>query len=338
MPGELRDLPFALTLGAFTFVLVVMWGGPFVDILHRMRWGKNILPELTHAHQAKAGTPTSGGIIIVIPALILTFGLNVVGLVREGLTGQSILIPLFVMFGFGVLGFYDDYEGIRGGFLTGKGISARTKFSIQLLMTGVVVGVMSFGETQYANTMFFPLIPTDIALPRLFWIPMAMFIIVGTSNAVNFTDGMDGLAGIIVATAFASYGIIAFLQGQSFLAQFCFILVGACFGFLWYNAHPAQMFMGDVGSLALGAALGTVALMTGQWVLLPLIAIIPVAEVLSVSLQVGYFKATGGQRVFRKAPLHHHFEEGDWSETQVVQRFWLVAILSAMIGIALVLL
>ena len=338
MPGELRDLPFALTLGGFTFLLVVMWGGPFVEILRRLRWGKNILPELIHAHQAKAGTPTSGGIIILIPALILTFGLNLVGLVREGLTGQSILIPLFVLFGFGLLGFFDDYEGIRGGVLTGKGISARVKFTIQLILAGSVVGVMSFGETQYANSMFFPLIPTEIALPRLFWFPLAMFIIVGTSNAVNFTDGMDGLAGIIVATAFASYGIIAFLQGQSFLVQFCFILVGACFGFLWFNAHPAQMFMGDVGSLALGAALGTVALMTGQWVLLPLIAIIPVAEVLSVSLQVGYFKLTGGQRIFRKAPLHHHFEEGDWSETQVVQRFWLVAILSAMVGIALVLL
>ncbi|MFP4321407.1 MAG: phospho-N-acetylmuramoyl-pentapeptide-transferase, partial [Anaerolineales bacterium] len=122
-----------------------------------------------------------------------------------------------------------------------------------------------------------------------------------------------------------------------FLVQFCFIMVGACFGFLWFNAKPAQMFMGDVGSLSLGAALGTVSLMTGQWIVLPLIAIIPVAEVLSVIIQVTYYKWSGGMRIFRKAPLHHHFEEGDWSETQVVQRFWLVAILSAMVGIALVL-
>jgi phospho-N-acetylmuramoyl-pentapeptide-transferase len=161
---------------------------------------------------------------------------------------------------------------------------------------------------------------------------------VAISNAVNLTDGMDGLAGIITATAFAAYGIIAALQEQSFIVQFCFIMVGACFGFLWFNAHPAQMFMGDVGSLSLGAALGTVALMTGQWLMLPIIAIIPTAEALSVVMQVSYFKMTGGQRIFRKSPLHHHFEEGDWSETQVVQRFWLVGILSAMIGVALVLL
>ncbi|HLA44006.1 MAG TPA: phospho-N-acetylmuramoyl-pentapeptide-transferase, partial [Aggregatilineales bacterium] len=184
----------------------------------------------------------------------------------------------------------------------------------------------------------FPMIPVEIEIARWIWIPIAILIIVGFSNAVNLTDGMDGLAGIIVATAFAAYGIIASLQGQSFLVQFCFIVVGACFGFLWYNAHPAQMFMGDVGSLSLGAALGTVALMTGQWTLLPLIAVIPVAEALSVVIQVTYFKYSDGHRVFRMAPLHHHFEKGNWSETQVVQRFWLVAILTAMVGIALVLL
>jgi phospho-N-acetylmuramoyl-pentapeptide-transferase len=158
------------------------------------------------------------------------------------------------------------------------------------------------------------------------------------SNAVNLSDGLDGLAGIIVATAFAAYGIIAALQGQSFLVQFAFIVVGACFGFLWYNAKPAQMFMGDVGSLSLGAALGVLALMTGQWLLLPFLAIIPVTTSLSVMIQVSYFKYSGGQRIFRMTPLHHHYELGGWSETQIVQRFWLVAILSAMIGIALVLL
>ena len=132
--------------------------------------------------------------------------------------------------------------------------------------------------------------------------------------------------------------MIAHLQGQTFLVQFCFIMVGACFGFLWYNAHPAQLFMGDVGSLALGAALGTVALMTGQWLLLPLIAAIPVVEVLSVVLQVTYFRLTNGHRLFRMTPLHHHFELGGWSETQVVQRFWLVGILTAMLGVSLALL
>jgi phospho-N-acetylmuramoyl-pentapeptide-transferase len=177
----------------------------------------------------------------------------------------------------------------------------------------------------------------------IIFIPLAAFIIVAMSNAVNFTDGLDGLAGIITSSAFAAYGVIAFLQGQIFLTQLCFIVVGACFAFLWYNAHPAQLFMGDVGSMALGSTLGTVAVMSGQWLLLPIIALVPVIEVISVILQVWYYKATKGpdgigQRLFKRAPIHHHFELSGWSETQVVQRFWLVGLLSAMIGVALALL
>jgi phospho-N-acetylmuramoyl-pentapeptide-transferase len=174
-------------------------------------------------------------------------------------------------------------------------------------------------------------------------VPFAAFIILGSANAVNLTDGLDGLAGIIVASAFAAYGVIALLQGQSYLIRFCFTVVGASFAFLWYNAHPAQMFMGDTGSLALGATLGTVALMTGQWLLLPVVALIPVAETISVIIQVLYFKYTKrrcgrGKRVFKMSPLHHHFELMGWSETQVVQRFWLVELLAAMAGVALALL
>jgi phospho-N-acetylmuramoyl-pentapeptide-transferase len=156
-----------------------------------------------------------------------------------------------------------------------------------------------------------------------------------TVNAINFTDGMDGLAGLIAATAFAAYGGIAILQEQIFLAQFCFILVGALFGFLWFNVHPAQLIMGDTGSEALGASLGVVALMTGHWLLLPIIAIIPVSEVLSVIIQVSYFKLTGGKRIFKMSPLHMHFELSGWSETQIVQRFWLVSLLFTMVGVAL---
>jgi phospho-N-acetylmuramoyl-pentapeptide-transferase len=157
------------------------------------------------------------------------------------------------------------------------------------------------------------------------------------SNAVNFTDGLDGLAGLISATAFAAVGFIGVVQGQVYLVRFCFSLVGALFGFLWFNVHPAMLFMGDTGSLALGATLGVVALMTGQWVIIPLIAIIPVSEALSVVIQILYFKFTKGKRFFRMAPLHHHFELSGWSETQVVQRFWLVSLLFTMLGIALVL-
>jgi phospho-N-acetylmuramoyl-pentapeptide-transferase len=162
------------------------------------------------------------------------------------------------------------------------------------------------------------------------------------SNAVNFTDGLDGLAGLISATAFACYGGIALLQGQVYIARFCFALVGAIFGFLWFNVHPAELIMGDTGSMALGSTLAVIALMTGQWILLPIIAIIPVSETLSVIIQTTYFKYTKrktgeGRRVFKMAPIHHHFELLGWSETQVVQRFWLVSLLAAMIGIALAL-
>jgi phospho-N-acetylmuramoyl-pentapeptide-transferase len=146
---------------------------------------------------------------------------------------------------------------------------------------------------------------------------------------------LDGLAGLIAATAFAAFGMIAALQGQLFLMRFCFTLVGVLFGFLWFNANPAELFMGDTGSMALGGVLATVALMTGQWLLLPIIAIIPVSETASVLLQVVYFKATRGKRLFRMSPLHHHFELLGWSEVQVVQRFWLIALLAAMAGIAL---
>ena len=172
---------------------------------------------------------------------------------------------------------------------------------------------------------------------RWVYIPIAAFIIVSMSNAVNLTDGLDGLAGSIAAVAFAAYGVIAFLQGQIWLVAFVYTVVGAIFAFLWFNAHPAELFMGDTGSLALGATLAVVALMTGQWLLLPVVGLVFVAENLSVVLQVGYFKLTGGKRLFKMAPLHHHFELLGWSETHVTQRFWLIGILSAMLGIALAL-
>lgn len=176
----------------------------------------------------------------------------------------------------------------------------------------------------------------------VWYIPVAAFIIIGGSNAINFTDGLDGLAGLISATAFIAYGGIAMLQGQVFVGRFCFTLVGALFGFLWFNVHPASLFMGDTGSLALGATLAVVALMTGQWAILPVIAIIPVSEALSVIIQVGYFKLTRrttgeGKRFFKMAPIHLHFELLGWSETQVVQRFWLISLLAAMFGIGLAL-
>ena len=165
--------------------------------------------------------------------------------------------------------------------------------------------------------------------------PIAGFVIVAMSNAVNFTDGQDGLAGLISATIFAAYGVVALMQHQVFIARFCFTMVGALFGFLWFNVHPAQLFMGDTGSLSLGATIAVIALMTGQWAILPIIAIIPVSEALSDVIQIVYFRITHGRRFFKMAPIHLHFVMLGWSETQIVQRFWLIGLLAAMLGIGL---
>ena len=340
----MTGLSFTLSLGAITFLLGVIWGKPFVEIMRRLKVGKQIRIDGPQSHQVKTGTPTMGGLMIVIPVVLITGGLILVDLLNvTDVTGFSILVPLFVVITFAALGAIDDWQGLRGrrvGALSvrGEGLSPRAKFLAQLVLAGVVTVVMSYGDFAYANAVALPLFPVVIEMSPILWVLIAMIIIVGMSNAVNLTDGLDGLAGIIVASAFAAYGVVALLQQQTFLVGFCFTVVGACFGFLWFNAHPAQLFMGDVGSLALGATLGTVALMTGQWLLLPIIAIIPVAETLSVVLQVGYFKLTGGKRLFKMAPLHHHFELLGWSETQVVQRFWLVGLLAAIGGVALALL
>jgi len=227
----------------------------------------------------------------------------------------------------------DDWEGIRGP-RRGLGMRARTKFIIQVAFAIAIA--FALRDILVVPQLYWFTAEGPINLGALY-IPIAVFVIVGMSNAVNFTDGLDGLAGLISATAFAAFGFVAIFQGQIYIARFCFSLVGALFGFLWFNVHPAMLFMGDTGSLALGSTLGVVALMTGQWLIIPFIAMIPVSEALSVVLQVFYFKATKGKRLFKMAPLHHHFELLGWSETQVVQRFWLVSLIFAMLGIALIL-
>lgn len=336
-------LPLALTAGLITFVLGVIWGQPFVEILRRLRIGKQVRAELSE-HTYKTGTPTMGGIMIVIPVIVIMIALNLANVVQFG-GGTSTFLPLLVLFGFALLGLIDDWEGITRSRGKKEGLSPRIKFLAQLMLAFLAACIISLyqGGFSFANQIILPLIPITIDISPVLFIPITMFMIIGTSNAVNFTDGLDGLAGIITSSAFAAYGVIAYLQGQIFLVQLCFVICGACFAFLWYNAHPAQLFMGDTGSLALGATLGTVAIMTGQWLLLPVIAIVPVAETVSVILQVASAKYSRrylgvDRRLFRKAPLHHHFQVGGWSETQIVQRFWLVGILSAMIGIALALL
>jgi phospho-N-acetylmuramoyl-pentapeptide-transferase len=333
------DLPVALTMLGLSFLLAVIWGDPLITILKRLGLGKKILESLPGSHQVKAGTPTFGGVMIIIPAVLLTLALNLVSLVNPDVrTGRSILLPLGVLIGFGLLGMLDDWEGVQGAHEQGEGISARAKMAGQILLAGGAATIMSLweGGFQHANSIFLPFIGIPFYVHPVIWIPLATFIIVATSNAINFTDGLDGLAGIIAATAFGTYALVAYLQGQIFLTQFCFLIVGACFAFLWYNAFPAKLFMGDTGSLALGAALGVVALMTGQYVLLPVIAFVPVAETVSVILQIGVLRSTG-QRLLKMAPLHLHYQEIGWSEIQVVQRFWIVALVGSMLGLALAL-
>jgi phospho-N-acetylmuramoyl-pentapeptide-transferase len=325
----MRDPSLVLALTGFSFMLTVIWGEPFLRVLHYLNVGASIRIDGPERHFTKQGTPTMGGWLIVLPVVLITVLLNFASLIGLTVLGRSIFLPLGAMVAFALLGAIDDWQKLRGK--RGEGLRARTKLLFQ-----IIIGIMIAIGLQYvldAPQMFLPVVDSEITL-GVWYIPVAMLLIVGFSNAVNFTDGLDGLAGLISATAFVTFGGIALFQGQVYLARFCFTLVGAIFGFLWFNVHPAMLIMGDTGSLAIGASLAVVALMTGQWVLLPLIAVIPLSILLSVVLQVVYFKLTKGRRLFKMAPLHHHFELSGWSETQIVQRFWLISLLAAMLGVA----
>ena len=324
----------ALSLAAFSFLLTMIWGEPLLRVLRHLKMGESIRIDGPQRHFAKSGTPTMGGVLIIAPVTILTILLNMASLVGINVLGRSIFLPLGTLILFAILGSLDDWQKLRGKRRVEKGMRARTKFIIQCVWAiTIAIGLRYVLD---APEMYVPLLEQEVSLGA-FYIPIAAFLIVGISNAVNLTDGLDGLSGLISATCFAAYGAIALMQGQIYLARFCFTLVGALFGFLWFNVHPAQLFMGDTGSLPLGASLAVVALMTGQWLLLPLIAVIPLSEVISDILQVGYFKLTKGKRLFKMAPIHHHFELLGWSETQVVQRFWLISLLAAILGMALAL-
>ena len=329
----MTDASLALVLSGLSFILAVIWGGPLIKLLHYFKIGKLIREEEPGRHLEKMGTPTMGGFMIILPVILVTVLMNAATLLGFRILGTSILVPLLVMLSFSILGAFDDWEGIRGP-RRGKGMRARRKFLIQVTLALIAAYALKY--ILHVPELFWPGFGAPISM-GFFYIPFAVIIIVGESNAMNFTDGLDGLAGLIAVTAFAAYGAIALMQKQVYLARFCFTLVGALFGFLWFNVHPAELFMGDTGSLALGATLATFALMTGQWLALPFIAIVPLSELLSVIIQVLYFKATKGKRFFKMAPLHLHFELLGWSETQVVQRFWFVSLLGALIGIAVIL-
>jgi phospho-N-acetylmuramoyl-pentapeptide-transferase len=331
----MKQVALALSLAGLSFIMTVIWGGPLLRILRHYKIGKIIRVEEPSHHAVKMGTPTLGGVMFILPVLLLTILLNAVALIgfTESGVGRSVLVPMMVMISFGILGAVDDWQGIRGK-RKGEGMPARTKFIFQVILGVGTAWVLKF--LLGIPDVFVPGIKGFFDL-GWWYVPIAAFIIVSMSNAVNFTDGLDGLAGLIAATAFAAYGMIALNQHQVYLARYCFTLVGAMFGFLWFNVHPAELIMGDTGSLALGSTLAVVALMTSQWVVLPIIAIIPLSEILSVVIQIGYFKYTKGKRFFKMAPVHLHFELLGWSETQVVQRFWLIGLLAAMVGVGLAL-
>ncbi|MEX1247370.1 MAG: phospho-N-acetylmuramoyl-pentapeptide-transferase [Anaerolineales bacterium] len=321
----------ALVLAGISFILTVIWGGPLIRILRTFNVGDSIRLEAPERHSIKVGTPTMGGVMFILPVLLVTILLNAVSLIGLSGVGRSILVPMAAMIAFGLLGSLDDWQKLRHR-QVGEGLRARHKFILQIILAALLAYALR--DVLRVPQMFLPGFRTEFDL-GIFFFPIAIFIIVGSANAVNFTDGLDGLGGLIAATAFATFGCIALIQGQIFLAQFCFTLVGALFGFLWFNVHPAQLIMGDTGAMALGATLGVVALMTGHWILYPIIAVIPTAEMLSVVLQVGFYKLTHGRRIFKMSPLHLHFELSGWSETQIVQRFWLMSLLFAMAGVAL---
>ena len=327
----MSQAPLALSLAGLSFMMTVIWGSPLLRILRYFKIGKLIRVEEPGMHMVKMGTPTMGGIMFLAPAILLTLLINISPMLGVTGIGRSILLPILVMVCYAALGALDDWEGIRGK-RRGEGMTIRAKFIGQVVLSVGTALILKYGLK--AHDFYLPGIGVEIPL-GLWYIPIAAFIIVAESNALNFTDGLDGLAGLIAATAFAAYGIIASLQGQVYVARFCFTLVGALFGFLWFNVHPAELFMGDTGSLSLGAGLAVVALMTGHWALLPIIGIIPLSEAISSSLQIIYFKLTKGKRLFKMAPLHLHFELLGWSETQVVQRFWLIGLLAAMLGVGL---
>jgi phospho-N-acetylmuramoyl-pentapeptide-transferase len=328
----MKEATLAMSLATLSFILTVIWGGPLLRILRHYRIGKVIRVEAPDRHSTKMGTPTMGGVMFIAPVLLLTILLNFAPLLGLTGVGQSVLLPMLVMVAYGVLGAIDDWEGIRGR-RRGQGMRARTKLLIQIILAVGIGFALKF--LLDVKDMYLPGIQGEIHLGNALYILITVFLVVGSSNAVNLTDGLDGLAGLVSATIFAAFAVIALFQHQVYLARFGFTVVGALFGFLWFNVHPAELFMGDTGSLPLGAAIAVVALMTGQWPMLAIIGIIPVSVALSDILQVAFFRITGGRRLFKLAPIHHHFELIGWSETQVVQRFWLIGLLAAMIGVGL---
>ena len=352
-----RYLTFRTAFASITALLIcLLLGRWLIPKLREFQIGQYIREEGPASHQAKAGTPTMGGVLITVAIVIPT-------LLWADLRNAMVWLVLLSTVSFGLIGFLDDYFKIQGR--KNRGLAGRTKLYLQILVS-FVVGITLLLLTAYGaystNLMvpFFKTFTPDLLIHRLmensitypfafgFFLLFVVVVIVGSSNAVNLTDGLDGLAVGCTIVAAGALTVLTYVTGHSVFAQylelqylpqvaevtvFCGAMVGACLGFLWYNAHPAEIFMGDVGSLALGGAIGTVAVVVKQEILLLLIGGIFVAEAVSVILQVASFRLYG-RRIFRMAPLHHHFELIGWSESKVIIRFWIAAVVLALFSLS----
>ncbi len=337
-----RYITFRSALAALTALVLSLGLGPFfIEKLRALQVGQHIRQEGPQSHYSKKGTPTMGGILIVMSVALPT-------LLWADLRNVFVWIAMASMVAFGLIGFYDDYRKVTRK--RNLGLSSRAKLGLQILVA-VAIGAVLVWLARYGlfTTRFsFPFIKQWTPDLGWFYVAFIALVVVGAANAVNLTDGLDGLAIGSALIAAGTFAILAYVVGNAVastylgiinvkgtgeLTVFCAAMVGASLGFLWYNCNPAEVFMGDVGSMALGGAIGTVAVLTKQEILLVLVGGLFVLEALSVIIQVASFRLTG-RRVFRMAPLHHHFELKGWPEPKVIIRFWILAILFAMMSLS----
>ncbi len=335
-----RYITFRTIYGSLTAFLICLLMGPLViKHLGKLQIGQIIQADGPKSHMEKQGTPTMGGILILFSIFLST-------ILWGNLSNHYVSILLLTVLLFGFIGFIDDY--LMQVKKRNMGFTARGKFTIQVIF-GLVIGFLIYKCPDFTTTLTLPFLKDFSPDLGIYYIPFACLVIVGTSNAVNLTDGLDGLAIGPYIVASVTYMFFAYVAGHTQFADYlhvrhiasageitviCGILAGAGLGFLWFNAHPAQIFMGDAGSIPLGAILGTVAVVTKQEILLLIVGGLFVMEALSVIIQVSYFKLTKGKRVFRMAPLHHHFELKGWHESKVIVRFWIIAIVLALVSLS----
>lgn len=340
----MTHIPFLLELFGYSFlgfVIALLLTPHFIALLRKWKIGKNIREEsmdgksaaiFRSLHLKKSGTPTMGGLLIwgtVLLIILFSRFLSYIGVVDQSLLQRGeVYLPLFTLVSMGILGAIDDYLNVRGVGAK-KGMEALPK--IALTFTFAVAGALWFSLRLEYSSIHLPGIGDfDIGL---WYIPLFILVIVATANAVNFTDGLDGLAGGLLIIAYSVFVAVAYAKGHPFLAGFCGVIIGALLAFLWHNIPPAKFFMGDTGSFALGATLGVIAMMIDAVAILPLVGFIFVIEGASSLLQILSKKFRNGKKIFKVAPLHHHFEACGWTESQVVMRFWIIGALFAVIGL-----